>query len=336
MTLRTDILNFSRQDQIGPLSPWFSESLDWLISKGTFVSVDKVAEIGAGLVQKLNNYGNQTRRTTVVLGMSGGVDSALTAALFKSAGFRVLGYTLPIHQNPAETERGIEACKALGIEHTNIDLSDLYDATLAFESKFDPALMDDTKEAKIRRGNIRARLRMVTLYNQAALNHGFVASTDNFSELAAGFWTLHGDVGDVSPIQALYKSWEVPMLAKLVGVPEATYRATPTDGLGIDAGDEAQLGASYLEWDIMFTRIAYTVSLGVTTLEGVEKALRLEDDERAKLVFKNVTYRAGLTWFKRMNPICLPVDLDAAQTSRYELLANVDKALFRPDVARTW
>ena len=56
---------------------------------------------------------------------------------------------------------------------------------------------------------------------------------------------------DLSPIQGLYKSWEVPTMARMAGVPESVYTAKPTDGLGIDAGDEAQFGCSYLEWDIM-------------------------------------------------------------------------------------
>lgn len=267
MNLREQILDLSRQSKIGELSPWFSDSLDWLISIRTFLPEEEVAHTGQVLVQQLKEYREQTGREVVVLGMSGGVDSALTAALFKQAGFRVLGYTLPIHQDPAETARGKEACEALGIECTNIDLSDLYDLTIKAEGQYDSLLLDaHDKATKIRRGNIRARLRMITLYNQAQLNHGFVASTDNFSELAAGFWTLHGDVGDVSPIQSLYKSWEVPLLSKLVGVPESTYRATPTDGLGIDAGDEAQLGATYLEWDIMFARIAFVVATGVNSI----------------------------------------------------------------------
>ena len=62
---------------------------------------------------------------------------------------------------------------------------------------------------------------MATLYNMAASHGGLVAGTDNYSELTAGFWTLHGDVGDISPIQSLLKSWEVPYLAKSLGVPRS-------------------------------------------------------------------------------------------------------------------
>lgn len=190
--------------------------------------------------------------------MSGGVDSALTAAIFKHAGYRVVGVTMPIHQDAAETARGVEACSALGIEHRHMDLSYLYDVTLEAEAKLDPELQssEPDKAVRVRRGNVRARLRMVTLYNLASKLGGMVASTDNLSELSAGFWTLHGDVGDFSPIQALLKSWEVPYLARLNGVPESTVQATPTDGLGIDAGDEAQLGCSYLEWDLMIFGLA--------------------------------------------------------------------------------
>ena len=107
-----------------------------------------------------------------------------------------------------------------------------------------------TYRVQQRQGNIRARLRMITLYNLAHKVAGCVGSTDNFSELAAGFWTLHGDVGDIAPIQSLNKSWEVPMLAKMLDVPQATVEAVPTDGLGISNSDADQLGMSYLEFDI--------------------------------------------------------------------------------------
>ena len=143
--------------------------------------------------------------------MSGGIDSALTASLFKEAGWNVTGLTLPIHQNPEETQRGIDACEALGITHKQVDLSDAYDNLISHLHEMPHPNGGDTKAEKVRRGNIRARLRMITLYNEAAKQQGIVGSTDNFSELSAGFWTLHGDVGDVAPIQSLSKSWEVPM-----------------------------------------------------------------------------------------------------------------------------
>lgn len=337
--LFTDILDLSRQNNIGTLSPWFDEQLRHYVRSGTFINVEKITKVRDLLVTRLTDYRTESGKDTVVLGMSGGVDSAVVAALFKAAGYRVIGATMPIHQNPEETERGVEACQALGLEHIHADLSDDYDMTL---KTFDRILMNstiastgDTSEhgAKIRRGNIRARTRMKFLYHLAHEVGGFVASTDNFSELVAGFWTLHGDVGDVAPIQSLFKSWEVVALARLLGVPEKTWRATPTDGLGITAGDEVQLGASYLQWDIVTMVISDAVMYdGVFTAAEIRQSLKdqystmTEDDLR---VFDAVIRRIGGSWFKRKNPI----NFDHPLGERLSLIDDIDDTLFVPHSA---
>jgi nicotinamide-nucleotide amidase len=333
MTLKSQILDLSRQNNIGALTPWFNVHLDLQIQQNAFPETWAIETLGNDLVERLVAYREQTGVSTVVLGMSGGVDSALTAALFKRADWRVIGVTMPINQNPEETDRGIEACKALNLEHKHIDLSVLYNETLASMGVLDPALMldENVTRTNIRRGNVRARLRMITLYNLASAEGGLVASTDNFSELGAGFWTLHGDVGDLSPIQSLLKSWEVPYLSKIMGVPESTWRATPTDGLGISNGDEAQLGGSYLEWDIMVNAIIdilqdSTVISANTNVNQVRDALNLVDDERALQMFNSVVTRMGGTWFKRMNP----VNLENMFNDRYAALAEIDNRLFVP------
>ena len=275
--------------------------------------------------------------------MSGGVDSALAAVLFRDAGWNVIGVTMPIYQDPEDTERGKEACKELGIEHKHMDLTHQYEFFFSSQSGLEFGLVDpdlrDDKSVKIRLGNIRARLRMITLYNLAAANNGLVISTDNYSELAMGFWTLHGDVGDVSPIQSLGKSWEVPMLAKLWKVPESIWKAKPTDGLGVDDGDEAQFGFTYLELDIMLFSIAKLVGDGLASdnlenagginKKNIAKALSIEFDPHAVDVFELVMQRIGSTWFKRMNPINIVHPLDGR---RYVELDHLDEALFHPDV----
>ena len=282
LALREDVLDLSRQSRIGPLSPWFDRELIQAIEWDQILPRKRIEwEILPDLTRKLEEYRTGAGVDTVVLGMSGGVDSALTAALFKRAGWRVIGHTLPIHQDPAETRRGIEACAALGIAHVQVDLSDQYDAMAGTLGRVDADLR--TPEAlpvRIRLGNIRARLRMMALYDQAARHGGLVGSTDNFSELAAGFWTLHGDVGDVCPIQAMTKSWEVPALARAVGVPEETWRATPTDGLGISDGDEVQLGASYLEWDLMLMALRQLEALD---LDDFASGTGMDGDARARI-----------------------------------------------------
>lgn len=248
------------------------------------------------LIDQLTEYRINSNIANVVIGMSGGIDSALTAALFKAAGYVVHGVTLPIEQNPAETARGIEACKALGISHRNIDLSiayrDMVERYTNAARPLDPDLADDSVESAKRRGNIRARLRMITLYNLASSLNGLVASTDNYSELAAGFWTLHGDVGDVAPIQSLTKSWEVPRLAQALGVPESVLRAKPTDGLGIANGDEDQFGFSYMEFDAVLLAL----------VKGVEFS---QDSDDTKHLVAEVKRRIGSTSFKRNNPFNL-------------------------------
>ncbi len=343
--LKTQILEMSRQNKTGSLSPWFDDRLDKLISGDMFgydtvifPPVEDLYLIGNEIIAKLKDYQLQTKTSTAVIGMSGGVDSALTAAFLRDAGWKVIGVTMPIHQNPEETDRGIEACKELGIQHLHIDLSDAYDNMVATVGE---QWAEDSKEVRIRRGNIRARLRMITLYNLAATYRGLVASTDNYSELAMGFWTLHGDVGDLSPIQSLNKSWEVPMLARLWDVPESIWRAKPTDGLGVSSGDEAQFGFTYLELDIMLFSITKLIhdglacdrmmNIGGVNKKNVLKALNIEVDPYAIQVFENLMQRMGGTWFKRLNPVNIKHPLDS---TRYTELDGVDHDLFHPIVIK--
>ena len=312
MTLKQEILELSRQSQIGELSPFLSDTLDQAIESGHYPDEHRLGEINDYIIWQTQHYREETGRDTIVLGMSGGVDSALTAAIFAKAGYQVVGVTMPIHQDPVETERGVEACHALGIEHVHLDLSDLYTSTIEAQSALDLDLspLADDRKVRVRLGNIRARLRMVTLYNLASARGGMVASTDNLSELGAGFWTLHGDVGDFSPIQALLKSWEVPSLARLNGVPETTVLATPTDGLGIAAGDEAQLGCSYLEWDLMVYALANELEIPAS-------------EER---VHSAVMSRMKRTWFKRRNPLKVSHPLE----DRYAMIEAADRKYFVP------
>lgn len=315
MEIKNKILEFNTRDgNVPELSPWFDYMLDEQIRINIYE--DNSEQLKDGLVRKLIDFRDSYNIDNVVLGMSGGIDSALTASLFKQAGWTVTGVTLPIHQNEAETDRGVEACEALEIDHVQVDLSDMYDSYLK-QNTSDKELSGkkESKAIKVRRGNIRARLRMLTLYNLANKLNGIVGSTDNFSELSAGFWTLHGDVGDVAPIQSLSKSWEVPALAELMNVPTSIISATPTDGLGVDAGDEAQFGFSYLQFDLVLFGLLSEME---TQVKPSAEDLKIVD---------NVKARIRSTGYKRVNPVNF--DHPVRGNELYSALHNLDDKLLK-------
>lgn len=185
-----------------------------------------------------------------VLGVSGGVDSALVSTLCARTGAPTLLLTLPIHQADDQVTRGGNHIKWLMENHTNVTTAKV-DLTGVFETTR-TALGSEVAEDLLAMANLRARLRMSTLYAYAG-HYGFlVAGTGNLIEdFGIGFFTKWGDGAvDLSPIGNLSKSqvWE---LAKYLGVSDDIIKAKPTDGLWADnRGDEDAIGATYqeLEW----------------------------------------------------------------------------------------
>lgn len=287
------------------LSPWFEQQLRGAISRYEFRDVATISKHRDRIVEELGRHRQTSGRNRVVIGISGGLDSALVAALFKAAGWHVDGLLLPIHQNAAETERGHELCSALRINPREIDLSDEYDYLASWLENPKANGVSEAPEMRLRMGNIRARMRMIALYDRAQAVGGVVASTDNLSEFTAGFWTLHGDVGDIAPIQALNKSWDVPVMAAMMQVPQAIIRAVPTDGLGISGSDEDQLGCRYLEWDIVMYRLLLEQMRNASAPEDVDemisKIVQHADEEDVAKVGRIVT-RMRSTAHKHKNP----------------------------------
>ena len=311
---KNKLLRYNRHPDI---SNWFEDQLSVLMEEDVYHN--NIQELKECLVSKLTAYREEWNLENIFIGMSGGIDSAVTGALFKEAGWNVTGVTMPIHQVVAETDRGREACERLGFNHIHADLTEGYELfrynslglldQLAKEAPQGVDLSSHDKDTRVRLGNVRARMRMITLYNLASLNKGIVGSTDNFSELAAGFWTLHGDVGDVAPIQSLTKSWEVPALAELLEVPDSIVSAKPTDGLGVANGDEDQFGFSYLEFDI--------------AMFSLFRDNELEpENEKDKAIVESVKQRLTSTIYKRFNPLNLPHPLDEDRYSHLEKLDN--------------
>lgn len=200
----------------------------------------------------LKDYCTRNHQKGFVVGVSGGIDSAVTSALCARTGLPTLCVEMPIHQAASHVTRALEHVADLQKRHTNVSLERV-DLTPTFDT-MEVALPDSANDAahQLSLANTRARLRMTTLYYLAGI-HGFlVAGTGNkVEDFGIGFFTKYGDGAvDLSPIADLKKT-EVYALAKTLGIVESIMRAAPTDGLfGDDRSDEDQIGASYpeLEW----------------------------------------------------------------------------------------
>jgi NAD+ synthetase len=235
------------------------------------------------LVEKTQEYVESNHLKAMILGISGGIDSTVVAALChevsKQTGIPLIGRSLPIKNKNDE----FSTSKLVGEAFCdNFEVTNLYEVFNKFLTLVDGDNLVSLKRTPIADGNIQARLRMIYLYNLASIHKGLVLSTDNQTEYQLGFWTIHGDVGDFNPLFGLWKT-EVYELAKWIevmygtmaeGADEAmdmddylnkelaihkSIALTPTDGLGISNSDLDQIGAkSYAEVDdILQTMLLY-------------------------------------------------------------------------------
>ena len=219
----------------------------------------------------LKTYISDNKIKSLVIGISGGIDSALSLALAKPVcdelNIPMIGRSITIETNKADE---IARAKAMGEKFTSdFKEVDLTEGFLSFVGLVTEATDEDTQSVayKIRRGNIKARTRMVYLYDLAAKNKGMVLSTDNYTELLLGFWTLHGDVGDYGMIQNLWKTEVYAMSRYLVSdlkdqaaaeTLQSCIDAVATDGLGITNSDLDQIQAkSYEEVDQILLKLIY-------------------------------------------------------------------------------
>lgn len=219
------------------------------MSKKNILPVEKV---NLQIVNWLKSYAEQSKVAGFVVGISGGVDSAVTSSLCAQTGLKVLCVEMPIHQHESHVNRGREHISLLKERFSNVSSIEA-DLTLVFETfkKEVPSNFDE-KKLQLTLANTRARLRMTTLYYIAGVHGLLVAGTGNkVEDFGVGFYTKYGDGGvDISPIADLLKS-EVFALGAYLKIPDSILKAAPSDGLfGNDKTDEEQLGASYdeLEW----------------------------------------------------------------------------------------
>jgi len=243
--------------------------------------------------KKLKSYILKNNIHSLVIGVSGGIDSALCCALAEpiceELKIPLIGISLPQKTNkPDEVRRAKMVGQAFCTEFHEVPIDTIFEQMSSFV--FSYILDDELIKTRIWKGNVKARIRMIYLYNVASMRNGLVLSTDNYTEYLLGFWTLHGDVGDLGMIQHLWKS-DVYSLSHyiadeylLAGIKEKYYAilsciyAIPTDGLGVSETDFDQLG--------------------VPTYKEIDAALKLRFFHKNNPVVK----RYILSKFKRNNP----------------------------------
>jgi len=253
--------------------------------------------------KELKSYLQKYKLKSLIIGQSGGIDSALTTVLAfpvcKELNVELISRSITILTNkPDEIERARKIGMLFTTNFKEVDLSEHFHN---FENAVIEDINKDDKNSfhfKIRIGNLKARTRMLYLYDLASKYSGMVLSTDNYTELLLGFWTLHGDVGDYGLIQNLWKT-EVYEMSRYLAAQMPSHQQTeailacvnavPTDGLGITNSDLDQIKASsYEEVDQILIKM-------------LDPNQKLGEYENHPVVQRNRSSE-----FKRTNPYSIP------------------------------
>ena len=208
--------------------------------------IQNYSELETRIVSWLKDYALENNIKAFVIGVSGGIDSAVSSTLAAKTGLPVYAIGMPIHQKEEQETLSDAHLEWLQTNFSNV-IVDKFDLTKVFETfKFSMKEFGTNTHAL---ANTRSRIRMVTLYQVATSVGGIVVGTGNkVEDYGVGFYTKYGDGGvDIAPIADLYKT-EVWELGRHFGVDQRIIDASPTDGLWDDGRtDEDQIGASYAE-----------------------------------------------------------------------------------------
>jgi NAD+ synthase len=257
-------------------------------------------KVSKHIVNWLKSYAENAKVSGFVVGVSGGIDSAVTSTLCAKTGLPTLCVEMPIHQAQSQVSRAEEHIAQLKKRFSNVSEVRV-DLTTVFEDfKNVVPSIETSSKVNLSLANTRARLRMTSLYYFAGLHGLLVAGTGNkVEDFGVGFYTKYGDGGvDVSPIADLMKS-EVYLISEFLEVPKSIQKAAPTDGLfGDSRTDEEQIGASYdeLEWAMKMQEVGKTAK---------------DFHDREKEVFKIYTRLNKINQHKMVSiPVCIiPKDL---------------------------
>jgi NAD+ synthase len=238
-------------------------------------------EIINAISQWIKDQVEQANAKGVVVGLSGGLDSAVVAALAKrSLKDKVLGLILPCHSQKEDAEDANIVASYLQLETCTIDLTSAYDSLIAILPSAD----------KNTTANIKPRLRMINFYYFASLKNYLVAGTGNKSEISVGYFTKYGDGGnDILPLGDLLKS-QVIEIARKLALPEAIINKPPSAGLWPGQTDEGELKITYEQLDQAISDI--TSNRGKETPHDirsrVEELIKSSEHKRAPIpIFKN-------------------------------------------------
>lgn len=282
-------------------------------------------------VNKIEKYLKENNLKSMILGISGGIDSTVVAALChevsKKTGIPLIGRSLPIKNKSDEFDTSVLVGKAFCDDFKVVNLKEQYDSMLNGIN-----INEKIEQTSIANGNIQARLRMIYLYNLAGIHKGIVMDTDNLTEHYLGFYTIHGDQGDLNPIGKLWKM-QVYELANYIRnsyvekirkenlgsgniitysdkpkLTEQDYEwyesaicalnesihLTPTDGLGISNSDLEQIGAKTYEDVDDILKMLIDNNGNVNTNEFIKKC-----NKYGTSVVEQVTKRFFNTSYKR-------------------------------------
>lgn len=195
-------------------------------------------------VEWIREQVRDSKTNGVIVGLSGGIDSAVVACLLKKAfPDQSMGVILPCKSSPKDELDATELAKAIDIPFVKIDLSDAHG--FIYEKVEEQLSGYDVKNARLADANLRARLRMSSIYAIANSLGYLVAGTDNAAEILTGYFTKYGDGGvDIVPIGNLLKR-EVFQWAKALGVPQSILERQPSAGLWEGQTDESEMGTTY-------------------------------------------------------------------------------------------
>ena len=218
----------------------------------------------------IKEYVHSTNAKGVVLGLSGGIDSAVTAALCANALGKenIMGLGLPIESIPQDLEDAKLIANHLEISFVISDLTSVY-------REFIRVLPSEIQSSEMALANIKPRLRMTTIYYVGQSMGYLVGGTGNRAEIAIGYFTKYGDGGvDFEPMGALYKC-EVRKIAQILKIPEKIITKPPSAGLWQGQTDEGEIGMTYDLIDEILYRIDYHLEISDLNAKDVEKVLNL-------------------------------------------------------------